>query len=131
MSMSYATAQIRVAFSHGAIEALKYLALVSMVIDHANKVFFASSLAWAVPLGRLAFPIFACVVAYNLARPHVDYGKSIRRLLIVGVIATPFHSVIVGDAWLPLNVLMTFAVAVGIIVCLSKRQYAIALPLFL
>jgi len=123
----------RVRYSSGALEALKYLALASMVADHVNKALFDSALTWLVPFGRLAFPIFACLVGYNLARPSADYAKILRRLLVVAAIATPFHPVIMGGAWLPLNVLTTFAVAVLIAWAIDARQYpvAIAMGLFL
>lgn len=56
-------------FSPGALESLKWLALGLMVIDHLNAYLWA----WRYPplyaLGRLTFPLFAFVLAYNLARP--------------------------------------------------------------
>ena len=65
-----AVAPVRV--SSGAIEALKWLALACMVVDHVNAVFFARELGtWADVIGRVAFPLFAGVFGYNLARPGV------------------------------------------------------------
>ena len=112
----------RVRYHSGALEALKYLALLSMVADHVNKALFGGAVAWLVPVGRLAFPIFACVMAYNLARSNVQYGRMLHRLFLVAVIATPFHPVIMGS-WLPLNVLFTFFVAVAVIVQLQRREW--------
>lgn len=118
-----AVAWPRVRYSSGALEALKYLALLSMVADHVNKALFDGAVAWLVPVGRLAFPIFACMMAYNLARPNADYAKTLRRLVLVAALATPFHPVITGGAWLPLNVLFTFFVAAAVIVQLQRGEW--------
>ena len=58
----------RVTISGGTLEALKWLGLVLMVLDHANKYLFAHAIPGAFEAGRLAMPIFGFVLAYNLAR---------------------------------------------------------------
>ena len=53
----------------GTIEALKWLGVVLMTLDHINKYFFNETLPGIFALGRLTMPIFGFVLAYNLARP--------------------------------------------------------------
>lgn len=100
----------RLRFTSGTVEALKWLALASMLVDHTNKVLFDSHLGeWATVIGRLAFPLFAVVMGYNLARPHADPEKLAKRLSIAGALVTPVYGLLFG--WWPLNVLWTFAAA--------------------
>ncbi len=111
----------------GAREALKWLAVVLMTGDHVAKVFFGGYVPVVSELGRIAFPIFALVMAYNLAQPGADVGKSVRRLLVWGIVAQPFHAVAFGY-WLPLNVLLSFALAAfGVWCILSRRWVALVL----
>ena len=50
----------------GALEVLKLAALVTMVADHANKYALDRAYPMMEHIGRLAFPLFALVVAANL-----------------------------------------------------------------
>lgn len=121
----------RVWLSSGACEALKWVALLSMVVDHANKALFDSHLGWAVPIGRIAMPIFALLVAYNAARPGADLGKSLRRMLIAGLLAQPFHAVLFDGHHLPLNILFTFAASIAAMMLIERKLEPIALALVL
>ncbi|WAT16480.1 TraX family protein [Xanthomonas fragariae] len=103
-------------------EALKWIALVLMTGDHVAKVFFGGYLPVVSELGRVAFPLFALVMAYNLAQPRADSAKSMRRLLLWGVLAQPFHAWAFGY-WLPLNVLGTFALATGLVCAVQGGRH--------
>ncbi|HDS0947718.1 TPA: conjugal transfer protein [Stenotrophomonas maltophilia] len=105
----------------GARELLKWLALVMMTGDHVAKVVFGGYLPVASELGRVAFPLFALVMACNLAQPGADLGKSIRRLLFWGVIAQPVHALAFGG-WLPVNILLSFVVAALVILALERQR---------
>lgn len=104
----------------GTLEWLKWAALVLMTIDHINKFLLADRHPWMFWLGRLAMPIFAAVLAYNLARPGARerglYGRTLGRLLLVGAIASPVYFAIGGSidnsGW-PLNIMFLFAGIVG------------------
>lgn len=112
----------RVAFASGTLEALKWFALACMVVDHANRILFDYQLGtWAEILGRLAFPIFAVVFGYNLARPRVDAGNISRRCFLWGVIASALYMPALG-MW-PLNVLFTLAVAAFVVDVQQNRAY--------
>jgi hypothetical protein len=101
---------------------LKWLALVLMTIDHVNKYLLNWSEPWMFALGRMAMPIFAIVLAYNLAQPQAlasgMYQRTMRRLGVSAAIATaPFVAlgkVQFAGGWLPLNVLATLLVATSV-----------------
>lgn len=109
----------RVVLADGTAEALKWLAAVLMTLDHVNKYLLAGSLPWAFAAGRLAMPIFGFVLAYNLARPGAlacgIYGRTIKRLAIYGLVATPFYTGLGGlvGGW-PLNIMFTLLVATAV-----------------
>lgn len=102
----------------GALEILKWLALVLMTGDHIDAAVYGRSVEWLYDLGRIAMPIFAAVFARNLARPGIKPRlRQIRnKLLLVGAIAYPFHVIALGQGWDVLNILFAFAVAVQYII---------------
>lgn len=110
--------------SSGAIEALKWLALACMVVDHINAAFYGRELGLlADVIGRQAMPLFAAVFGYNLARPGADIGRALRRLLLFGALATPAYVALFGLVGLwPLNILFTFAVAAWVILELQAGR---------
>ncbi|MGQ3890481.1 TraX family protein [Legionella sp. CNM-4043-24] len=98
--------------SSGTLEALKWLGLLFMTIDHSNRVFYNGSINWAYDVGRLALPLFAFVFSYNYAQvvPFESdfYQKSFSRLLIFGALATPAYILMKHMTGLvPLNILFT------------------------
>jgi len=103
-------------------ELLKWIALVLMTGDHVAKAFYGGYVPVISEAGRIAFPLFAVVMAYNLARPDADTAKSIRRLLGWGAVAQPFHAIVFGY-WLPLNVLLTFALSALVIRFAQQRLW--------
>lgn len=99
----------------GALEALKWLALVSMVGDHVDAAFFNRDYWILSEAGRIAMPVFAAVFGYNLLRIAHDYGKLAdlrNKLVVAGLIAWPFHMVAVSHNPWTLNILFAFAVSV-------------------
>lgn len=127
----------RLVFSDGAIEALKWLALGLMTVDHVNKYLLHDSVPVMFALGRATMPIFAVVLAYNLARPGALEGgaaiRTMKRLAIFGAVASaPFIALgglIAG--WWPLNVMATLAVATAVIHFLQAGRKWLALLVFL
>lgn len=110
----------------GTIEALKWLALVLMTLGHVDKYLFAESLPGIFEAGRPTMPIFGFVLAYNLARPGALirglYGRSMKRLAIYGLLATPFFVALGGLVydWWPLNILFTLFVASATMYLIEK-----------
>lgn len=105
----------------GGREALKWLAVVLMTGDHVIKIFDLGYVPVVSELGRVAFPVFALVMAYNLAEPGADIGKSVRRLATWAVIAQPVYVLAFG-LLLPLNVLASFALAASVVWAIRERR---------
>ncbi|TKW70533.1 MAG: conjugal transfer protein, partial [Bradyrhizobium icense] len=103
-------------------EVLKWLAVVLMTCDHAAKVIYGGYVPGLSEAGRVAFPLFALVMAYNLAQPGADAVKSVRRLGMWGLIAQPAHALAFGY-WLPLNILLTFALCAAAIYAAGQRRW--------
>ncbi|HIE4122970.1 TPA: TraX family protein [Stenotrophomonas maltophilia] len=116
-------------------EVLKWLAVVLMTCDHVAKVICGGYVPGLSEAGRVAFPLFALVMAYNLSQPGADVVKSVRRLGAWGLIAQPVHALAFGY-WLPLNILLTFALCAVAVYAARQRRWVVlafaaaVLPLF-
>lgn len=112
----------RVVLSTGSLEALKWLALVLMTLDHVNTFLYDGKFPALFKLGRVAMPIFGFVLAYNLARPDAledgVYGRAIKRLALFGLLASPVFVALVG--WLPLNILFTLLLAAALMYLIEE-----------
>jgi hypothetical protein len=101
----------RLVVPDGALEALKWIALLLMTGDHVNKYLFNGTNDLLFAAGRVAMPLFVFVLAYNLARPGVlergAYLRTMKRLALFGVLAMPAFFALSGlsAAWRPLNIL--------------------------
>lgn len=105
-------------------EILKWLAVILMTGDHVAKVIYGGYVPGLSEAGRVAFPLFALVMAFNLAQPGVDAVKSVRRLFVWGVIAQPVHALAFGYC-LPLNILLTFALCAAAVYAISERRWVV------
>ncbi|MBH1583411.1 conjugal transfer protein [Stenotrophomonas maltophilia] len=105
-------------------EVLKWLAVVLMTCDHVAKIIYGGYVPGLSEAGRVAFPLFALVMAYNLAQPGADPVKSVRRLGMWGLIAQPVHAFAFGY-WLPLNILLTFALCAAAIYAAGQRKLVV------
>lgn len=98
------------------MEAVKWIALLSMTADHANRFFYEGSIYAAYCFGRLAMPLFAFIFAYNLARPDALerglYSSTLNRLILFGILATPAYIAMrATNHLLPLNIMFSLALA--------------------
>ncbi|KRG61441.1 conjugal transfer protein [Stenotrophomonas humi] len=114
-------------------EILKWVAVLLMTGDHAAKLLYGGYVPVVSELGRIAFPVFALVMAYNLAQPGADVSKSVKRLAMWGLIAQPVYAW-AFDVMLPVNVLLSFALAAACVLCAQNRRWwlvvlAIPMPL--
>lgn len=125
--------------SDGAIEFLKWLALVAMTLDHINKIIYKSQLPFMSEFGRIALPLFGMVIAYNLARPAAlqknIHLQAMVRMAIFGIVATPFYFWgFEKSSIIPLNILFTLMVVTGIIYLNEKGGFyreLLAISLFI
>lgn len=124
----------------GSLEVLKWLALLCMVADHINKYLLAGQQHVFFVFGRLALPLFAFVLGYNLARTGIDHywqrRRLMRRLAVFAVISTIPYMLLGGlvNGWWPLNFMFALFVAVAVIELMqqpSRGASALALLLFL
>lgn len=100
----------------GTLEAMKWLAMLAMTIDHINRIFWNTSSYTALSIGRLAMPLFAFIFAYNLARPealaHGTYGRAFKRLILFGLLATPAYMAMRYLQHIyPFNIMFSFFIA--------------------
>jgi hypothetical protein len=123
----------------GAQEALKWFAVVCMTADHLNRFLLHDAHPWMFALGRLAMPIFAFTLAYNLAQPRAlargMHQRVMRRLGLAALAATPAYLALSHplQGWWPLNILVTLLAGTALLALLdSGRRYrhALALALF-
>ena len=126
MSQSWTWPPVKL--SDGAVEAMKWLGLVLMTADHAQKYGLMPAVPGVYEAGRVAFPLFGIVLAYNLARvqsqDRARYVRVLTRLLIYGAMASiPFIALGgLGFGWWPLNCMFTLAVAVYIMYEIESRR---------
>lgn len=112
--------------SSGTIEALKWLALLLMTLDHLNRYLLGQLLPALSRFGRLAMPLFGFVLAYNLARPGAFalgvHRRVMQRLAVAGLAATPVFFLLghAANGWWPLNVMFMLLAATAIIFLIEK-----------
>lgn len=100
----------RLKVSNAALTALKLIGITAMLVDHYNSLVKPEYSPLLYEIGRLALPLFAFVLGYNLARIPVEkMPKIMLRLLLFGVIATPIYNILGAGLWhwWPLNILFT------------------------
>ncbi len=70
---------------------LKLVAMISMLIDHTGKMFFAKYNLMRI-VGRLAFPIYAYCIAAGCVYSK-DRFKYLSRIVLIGLVSQPFYAV--------------------------------------
>lgn len=93
-----------------------------MLVDHFNTFVNPNYNQTLFEIGRIAFPLFALILGYNLARiPSEKMPKIMLRLLMFGIMATPVYIILGGGLqhWWPLNILFTLCLATTIVYLLS------------
>lgn len=104
---------------------LKHLAILLMLLDHANRVLWGFQ-PWAYTLGRIAFPLFAFLIAYNVAVRGVNPRRYVVPLLLFGVISQGPAMLALGRDPFPLNIF--FTLLLGVTFVPLRRWYATILP---
>ena len=73
---------------------LKLIAMITMLIDHTGKVFFAQYHVMRL-IGRMAFPIYAYCIAAGCVYSR-DRFKYLRRIVVMALVSQPFYAVALG-----------------------------------
>ena len=122
------TALLDLRVGNGALEALKWFAVALMTADHVNKYLFNESSAIVFAAGRVVMPVFAFVLAFNLARPNAfERGVHLRvmvRLAVFAAVATGPFVALGGliSGWYPLNILWMLFVATSAIYMFERNE---------
>jgi hypothetical protein len=107
----------------GTLEALKWAALALMLLDHVNTFLYNRTLPGAYEAGRWVAPVFAFVLAYNLARPDAMargvHLRVMRRLALFGALASPPFMALIGTWW-PLNILFLLLAGTAVVYGLQR-----------
>jgi hypothetical protein len=107
----------------GALEVFKLAALVAMVVDHVNKYALDRAYPMMEHIGRLAFPLFALVVAANLRWNTADPQRYFIRLAVWGIASQAIYTWATGRA--DLNILLTLAIGVQLVLAVEAlRQHS-------
>ena len=123
-----------ITLSNGAIEILKWFALILMTGDHFSTFIYNGNAEILNYAGRVVFPIFAFIFAYNLARPNAEqfYKRSVIKLFAFGLLATPIFIMLANTHnGLPLNILFTLLAGLLCIMAFNAQQYLVCAVLFL
>jgi len=132
---------------------LKMVAMISMLIDHAGKMFFPQYRIMRI-IGRLAFPLYAYCIAVGCVYSK-NRLKYLSRILLMGLVSQPFYAVALAhtvpamyalrfadnpvgavmnfyvQSWAVPNIMLTLALGLMLIWSLREGQYVCALSVAL
>lgn len=124
---SFAVKKTEVSLSSSQQELLKWVAIVLMVADHVG--FFLEQYAWLRYAGRVVYPLFAFLVAYNYLYNTRNKERYLKRLFFWALISQPIYMLVMGDN---LNILFTILFgALAVYVAENQKPYAILLCVLL
>ena len=106
-------------------ELLKWAAILSMTVDHVVKVFY-NALPLGVAVGRLAFPLFALLLAYNLTVRRVEPRRYLAPLLLAGCVAQPAYLSLFP--WAHLNIMFTLLLGIAFLPVTRRLQHSSKVP---
>lgn len=104
-------------------QSLKFIAIVTMVIDHIGLALFPDELIWRY-IGRISFPIFAFLIVEGFVHTS-DFKKYIGRILLFAIISEiPFNLLVSGKVldFTHQNVFFTFAIGLMILYFIEKNM---------
>ena len=105
----------------------KGVALIAMVLDHANKLLLIDSVElWLV--GRVAYPLFVIMFALNLGEDHTRWPSMAKKLWIAALMTQPifylaFVQRVTDIHWYDLNILFSFAIALQLLIWHRQQRY--------
>jgi TraX protein len=92
-------------------ELLKWVALVTMLLDHANKTLWTFQ-PFLFLVGRLAFPLFIWLLGYNLEVRKAKWQKYFVPLMVIGLLSQPIKMTLMDMPWWYLNIMFTLLLGV-------------------
>lgn len=103
---------------------LKFIAIISMLIDHLYKVGIIEKNILFMMIGRLAFPIFAFLIAEGMIHTS-NKIKYIRNIFIFAIISEIPYDIVFFHSPLNIaqqNIMWTFLISAGTIFILEKTN---------
>ncbi len=97
---------------------LKWIAMVTMTVDHIGMIFFPSNMVWRM-IGRLAFPIYAFMIGEG-CRHTGSLRRYLLSLAIPGMVCQA--AMILATGTMQQNILLTFSVSVGLVILLKQAM---------
>ena len=112
--------------SPGALDLVKILALLAMILDHTNTLLLRPLMPELYAVGRIAFPLFAVIWAVNVYRNPTRLQHRANRLWLWGLITQPvfFLAFRDTDPWYALNILFVFAGVTQLLALHHHHGYA-------
>jgi hypothetical protein len=107
-------------FAQGDLEFAKWVAIVTMAIDHYGKIVDDSVLVQTHAIGRLSFPLFAAIIGIRLAARLTLDLRYLRYLIPWAIVSQPIF-VLVGRPWYDGNILVTLTLGVAVTHLLRRR----------
>lgn len=108
-------------FDHSGLELAKWVAIVTMAIDHYGKIVDPALYEPTHLIGRVSFPLFAAIVGYRLALSPGLASTYLKRLLPWALVSQPVY-VLVGREWHEGNILFALALGVGIVLAVRTLK---------
>lgn len=109
------------------LDVLKLTAVVAMTADHVGVILFDRSFLWLTLIGRLAFPLFAFLVAYNATFHTRSRGRYVARLLLFAALSQPAYVLALSyPGSVRLNIFATLATGL-VALCLATTRVRAAL----
>lgn len=108
-------------------ELLKWIALILMVLDHAAIIL--EQYAWLRHAGRMVYPLFSFLIAYNYFYNTRNKERYLKRLFFWALISQPIYMLTMGSN---LNTLFTlFFGMLAVHLVDSQKPYAILICVLL
>lgn len=106
-------------------EAIKWVAIAVMVLDHVAVAFLVGdAYVLARSVGRMAYPLFGFLLAYNLVRWQVQPRKYYRPLLVLAVVSQVPYAFLFPAAGL--NIFAELFIGVLLVDAVQRRSFSLS-----
>ena len=101
---------------------IKYIAILTMLIDHINHILYNSQYELLSQIGRLAFPCFIYLAVKSYMYYTKDKINYMARLYVFAMITIPFY-IYAFDKELPLNIFFSLFLGLLTLYFIEKKYY--------
>jgi len=102
---------------------LKYIAILTMLIDHINAILYNRQFEIMTLIGRFAFPLFALMLVRNYIYYSRSFARYATRLFIFGLISQPIYMYSFGDKIYQLNIFFSLLAGLAFMYALDTKDY--------